>query len=369
MLSYDVKYIPSFMGYLVNATPSSASQGLYFLKNLMITPYSTVTTPRKIRTSGSGTGGVYALAGDVITADTVLTTDKAWFVVQGQPYLDYGGQGSYYVYRELCYQVNSSGQMRIKYSPRAGFVGGSPSPSQVPSATDERVLVGGGTDGSPTFATLLPSSGYRLQATVYDTDDRFYALAYPVGGGAASMLLFLDLITPTPRGAAGNLLDKDGAVLYAATGSNCALRTDLCSEIRGPRSVLAYGDTSSPTKELWGRTPCQFRATLDASEAIQPIIPGGLPSSLLYTSPSYAQETPRYGRRSALAGTTLTGEAGNNNTCDDKGEGSLYKLSGTVFSTPTLLDAIDPASGVVSNGTLLAIGHIVLPWVGTALQL
>lgn len=357
------------MGYLVNAMPSSASQGLYFLKNLMITPFVATTAPRKIRTSGSGTGGVYAQTGDVITADTVLTTDKAWFVMQGQPYLDYGPSGSFYVYRELCYQVNSSGQVRIKYSPRAGFIGGSPSPSQTPSATDERYLVGGGTDGSPTFATLLPSSGYRLQAMVHDTDDRFYALAYPVGGGAASMFLFLDLISPVPRNSAGGVLDKDGAVLYAATGANCALRTDLCSEVRGPRSVLAYGDTTSPTKELWARTACEFRAVLDSVDALQPVIPGGLPSSLLYTSPSYAQETPRYGRRSALSGTTLTGEAGNVNTCDDKGEGSLYKLSGMTFSTPTLLDSVDPLSGVTSAGTLLAIGHVVLPWVGTALQI
>jgi hypothetical protein len=190
-----------------------------------------------------------------------------------------------------------------------------------------------------------------------------------VGGGALSSLFFLDLISPIPLGSGGAYIDQDPAIIYASTGSSCALLANLCSAARGPMSVLAYGSTASPTAELWARVPCAYRAVLDASESAVTAIPAGLPTSPIYTTPAYAQDVMRYTRPSVFAGTTLSGEVGNVNTCGDKGEGSLLRLSGTLFSTPTLLDSIDPLTSVETTGLSIGAGHLIFPWDGTALSL
>lgn len=84
--------------------------------------------------SGSGAGG--------------LGNSSAWFVVR-EP----GGV------REFCIQrgtVNTS--FRIKYSASAKFIGGSPSATRVPSATDEQVLLGAGSDAAPTYIAHFVAS-------------------------------------------------------------------------------------------------------------------------------------------------------------------------------------------------------------------
>ena len=58
---------------------------------------------------------------------------------------------------------------RIKYSASAGFVGGSPSNVQTPSATDEQILLSGGTDAAPTYTGLLGTDNtYRANHIVGD---------------------------------------------------------------------------------------------------------------------------------------------------------------------------------------------------------
>lgn len=74
---------------------------------------------------------------------------------------------------------------RAKMSISAGFSGGSPGATQVPSATDEVVLWGGGTDSSPTFTALFAANGgYRFNAMVDTaTTGGFYSFGFPTGGG------------------------------------------------------------------------------------------------------------------------------------------------------------------------------------------
>lgn len=53
---------------------------------------------------------------------------------------------------EVCWQITTAASdgLRLKYSPSAGFTGGTPGAGEVPSAADEVIIKGGGSDGAPT---------------------------------------------------------------------------------------------------------------------------------------------------------------------------------------------------------------------------
>jgi hypothetical protein len=95
-----------------------------------------------------------------------LNNARAWVV-----YREPGGR------REWLFQraaTTLESQWRIMYSASARFVGGSPSGTQTPSATDEQLVLGAGTHASPTFAALFAvGGGYRYHAIAQST---------PVGG-------------------------------------------------------------------------------------------------------------------------------------------------------------------------------------------
>lgn len=332
-----------------------ASTALWSLKSGMISTTSAVMNWRVVR-SGTGNAGIYAQMGDVISSASVLLNARAWWVAEGHGVLDGGA-----IYRrQLCFQVDGTGGLRIKVSARAGFTGTNATASITPSAADERILHGGGSDASPTFAPLFPTTAAWLQGEFSETNDFFYLVAYPVGGGTATALLVCGVIEPL-YDSTGHLYDKDPAWYYARTGSTCALATSLASEQNGPMGLLAYGSQSG---EAWTRLPADIRCCYDSSGTLQIAIPGGLPQSPAFpTSPVYAQETLRLGRRQALAGTsTGANEGGNLNTCGDKGEDVYIRYSGRVFSVPTILDAVEARGGLTSYASLLGIGNIVLPW-------
>lgn len=351
------------MSWLENATPASVAEAWWDWLTTM--KASTLGgTSRYVRTSGDGT--VYSQAGDVISSASKLANANAWFVLRGRPFQD--GQAT--AYRELCLQFDASGNARFKYSPRAGFVQGSPSPTQVPAASDERPVLGGGTDASPTFAAFWPAGGNRMQGFASEYDDTFWFLTYPVGGAAATAFMFLDLPRAIVKDASLNFVDKDPALLYALAGANACLEAGLASESTGPRSVFAYGDAAVPTpRTLWGRAPAALDCVRDAGGTLQRVYPAGGSSSLLHAPPTYPQAAVRYVRRAAVAGTTLPGEQGNNNTTDDKGVSSLLQWAGApTYSVPALLDRLDSQGNVCANA-VLAIGNVLLGWDGNPIVL
>lgn len=95
----------------------------------------------------SGDGTTYNASGNIFTTGaagaTGLGNANAWFRIR-MP-----GSG---VTRQFCFQRVSANSWRIKYSV-AGFSGGSPNATRVPSATDEQVIIGSGTDAAPTGFT------------------------------------------------------------------------------------------------------------------------------------------------------------------------------------------------------------------------
>lgn len=354
------------MSWLENASPVSVAEAWY---DFLTTMKNSVLggTPRYVRTSGTGNGGVYSQAGDVISAETILGQVNAWFVLRGRPFQD----GQVTVYREFCLQFDGAGGVRFKYSPRATFVQGSPSPSQTPAASDERYLLGGGTDAAPTFVSFWPAAGNRMQGFASEYDDTFWFLTYPVGGAAATAFLYLDLPRQIVKDSSLNLVDKDPAILYALSGANAMLEAGVASEATGPRSVFAYGDATIPTpKTLWGRCPAALDCVRDSGGTLQRVYPAGGSSSLLYATPTYPQAAVRYVRRAAVAGTTLAGEVGNNNTTDDKGVSSLLQWAGApTYVVPTLLDSLDSRTGQTVKNSVLALGNLLLGWDGSALVL
>jgi hypothetical protein len=94
------------------------------------------------KASGDGLSG-YSSTGKIFTGTGAGAlgwgNNRAWARVQ-----DPGAR------REICIQRDATNGTRIKLSASAKFVGGSPSATVVPSATDERVIWGSGTDASPT---------------------------------------------------------------------------------------------------------------------------------------------------------------------------------------------------------------------------
>ena len=99
-----------------------------------------------VKSSSDGT--TYNAAGDQISHGGAgangMDNTRAWFRIQDPAGL-----------REFTIQNASTGSTnwRVKYSAVDRFTGGSPGATQTPSATDEAVLLGGGTDAAPTFAT------------------------------------------------------------------------------------------------------------------------------------------------------------------------------------------------------------------------
>ncbi len=64
---------------------------------------------------------------------------------------------------EWCIQRGSTNRLwRIKSSLATPFTGGAPSATRVPSAAGEVILLGGGTDAVPVFATLFPADATYL---------------------------------------------------------------------------------------------------------------------------------------------------------------------------------------------------------------
>lgn len=96
-----------------------------------------------VQSYGTGTAGVYSATGaGFALASLTANSTLNWVCVQ-----DPGGR------TQIVFQLLASGtrwQARIKVSESAKFVGGSPSANRVPSATDELVIYGGGTDAAPT---------------------------------------------------------------------------------------------------------------------------------------------------------------------------------------------------------------------------
>ena len=258
--------------------------------------------------SGTGPGGAMTLCGLLQTSAADMAVAGNWVVMQSPPYVTSPAPPGGATYRrQLCFQRGADNtQWRITYSARAQFIQGSPGPGVTPSAADEQIILGGGTDAAPTFGTLLPADGsYRLQINVFQGAwvPGFYFVTYPLGNPTPNACLMLDPLMPGsyPVNVAGFALNQDPVVIYQATGVNTLRLASLASEATGPTAWINYLRTVAPV-QTYARVPASFQGCLDSLGAAQVVIPQGLAQSVLDDQLDTARAT--YAKRAALGGTT-----------------------------------------------------------------
>jgi len=221
--------------YKVNYTPTSNAEFVYDIKEVLKSAGWTVIS--------SSNGSTFNDT-DLITSPAVLTGGNLrWFIVQ-EP----GGSGG----REWCWQRGSNNaQWRVKISPTQGFKGGAPSVSQVPSATDETVIQGGGSDASPSWNSTLSRELFYLH-----------------GEGQYTTHIVAD---DTPHGPAGN----QAYSFWAATVINTndprlfiiqePLATGSYPPLVGTRTATVDGDADPVIYTCRGTTDFGFRPLFSTS--------------------------------------------------------------------------------------------------------
>lgn len=248
---------------LINQSPSDGALLMFdFKERLKVNGWS-------VTRSGDGIGAVSAV-GDVITQGgsgaNGMFNSRAWFVI-AQP----GGAGA----RKWCVQkttVANGANWRIKVSQSEAYSAGAPTTSvtpTTPTASEDKIMLGGGTDASPTFAALWATDGsYKAQAAIETAGEGFWIATYPNGGGAASGGWYMErLITGT-----FNALDVD-PYIYCTIGTTAPwLSTGIAQESAGlrPQAWLARG--------LAGEGFVICPATYPANTASS-ILPGNLGSN------------------------------------------------------------------------------------------
>lgn len=256
-----------------------------------------------VASSGTGPGGTMTLCGLLQQSAADLAVEGNYFVVQSPGYMTSPAQTNSQYRRQFCFQRGSSNALwRVKYSARAGFTT-APAPGVTPSATDEVIILGGGTDAAPTYGTLLPADGsYRLQINVFQAGGLpgFYLVTYPLGDPTPNACLMLDPLAPGsyPTDVAGFSLEQDPVVIYQATGANTLRAATLASEATGFTGWINYTLPS----QVYTRVPAAFFGTYTALGVARVVMPAGLAQTVI--SDSIDTGRTFYSRPAALGGTT-----------------------------------------------------------------
>jgi len=192
--------------FSTNTNPTTSAIAMYSLIATLISAGWT-----KVKDSD---GTTYSSSGVQVTSGASgtngLANNSAWVQLAAP---SVGGQ-----VRSITIQrgtVNTS--WRVKYSAAAGFSGGSPAATVTPSATDEAIILGTGTDASPTFTAWFPTDGtFRLNIACGGASEKyvFYMMLFSVGNSATSTrFMFLDVLSSYETG------DVDPAVIGMSNAS------------------------------------------------------------------------------------------------------------------------------------------------------
>jgi hypothetical protein len=105
--------------------------------------------------------------------------------------------------REVVLQFNAP-SARVKYSALAKFTGGSPSATVTPSATDEKYIVGGASDATPTYGSFFSAniltSGIKYQGFASGTSPYgFWVTCFNTPAGATQMAIVMDPVQSVPE--------------------------------------------------------------------------------------------------------------------------------------------------------------------------
>lgn len=210
------------------ALPATGSVAIYSVLQMLVAIGATKTR--------DSDGTTYSASGTQVTSGgsntNGLANTSAWFVMR----LPSG--------REYCFQRGSNNTLwRIMYSAQAGFTGGSPGATRVPTATDQATIFGGGTDASPTYNQFFSTdASYRLYGLA-DTVYGFWFGSVLTASSAASAGMWHDLITPASS------VDDDPCVTHLSVSgvafTQSAVAT-VTAATTGTRTAgwLRYGEAS-----------------------------------------------------------------------------------------------------------------------------
>ncbi len=315
--------------YAVNNAPATGAVAMFNLKELMKAAGWVVR--------GSGDATSFSSSADILTTGASgtngLGNTSSWFRIQC-PLM--GG-----VQRELTIQRGTTDLLwRIKYSYSTAFTGGTTSATRTPSATDEQVLHGSGTDAAPVGATLFgANAGYKHQIGCADGYDgmMFYSIAYGHNAGAVSHAFFFDQLQTDSINAA----DVDGYMFYLNTsigGTGSSLNGHAAG---GPKGWLRKGMTG----ESFVNIPVCIFQEYNSSGTIASSEQG----IGLNAFDSRDTGLPAIYARLASEPNTYSGI---------KGVGKLFKIAGSNRGTGTPLT-------LTTTRDRIQIDKLILPWNGS----
>lgn len=313
-------------------TPATGAAAMFDFKEQLKVAGWTVTR--------SSDGTTYNAAGDQITLATSgaggMANNSAWFVIQSP--VGAGGQ-------QFAIQRGTTNLVwKIKRSRTAGFTGGSPSATQMPSATDEFTILGGGTDASPTFTGMFSVDGgiYRWNVGADNASPYgFWAASFPNGGGATPVTVTSMICDPL---TSNEVTDADPNWLVFSTTLTAALTFQQLGSESG--SSITYRNTSqiisaapgSSYAEFTGLNYCYYAGqsliVIPFAEATNPIT-GNDEAFPIIVARRAAVATPGY-----------------------KGITTLLRWIGTARSTGDTLTISTTRDRIIIN-------HVSLPWDGS----
>lgn len=143
----------------------------------------------------SGDGSSYSPSADIVTHEGTgaggMTNARAWFVVRAP-------DGTEWCFQQVV--ATAGATWRVKHSLSAGFIGGAPAANTVPSAADQLVLYGSGSDASPTGLSLFPTTspmGTCQAGADSAAPYGFYVFAYHGSPASVSSAFVHDPLTGT----------------------------------------------------------------------------------------------------------------------------------------------------------------------------
>lgn len=270
------------------------------------------STGDQITTSTSGTGG--------------MANNRAWFRIQSPDGI-----------REFTIQRNNSGNnttWRVKYSALAKFTGGSPGTTQTPSATDENILLGGGTDAAPSYGTWFATDNtYRLHMAANSSDGYgiWLAALKPLGGRTSNGITTGAFMFDPLKSGSYPVEDVEPYVIYLPTSSGWAgsITTGINAYLK--KGLAGEGFVFMP----W------LKILVGSNDAFT----GGI-SSNVHDGLDYSIDV-LYGRQSSLSAPV-----------GFKGTSSILKWNPNPRYIPSLLT-------INSSKDRICIGDFNLPWNGT----
>lgn len=315
---------------LSSNTPATEQVAIYNVKTLWKSLGWTILS--------SSDGSTYNSSGDQITSGLTgaggLDNTNAWFVAQDPTAI-----------RQWCIQRVGAATWRVKYIlvVDGQFTAGSPGATRVPTATDtakERVVLGSGSDASPTGATWFSGadgSYYHVGMASSVAPYGFWFAAYSTTSSGTASPSHGFMMDPLRDGYPSN--DGDPAVYYLDGTSTAWASTQLSENDGSPGPQALLGSSHVRTSAL------MYYADTTSPEAT-------VPSSTNDTGPFHGLYT--------LLPVFYFRPHGMSTEAGDKGWSSLMLLTPT--TTP---DQNNPVHVAGRSYSRIKIRAVVLPWDGT----